>query len=55
MKNPKKRKKATEEEQEPNEKNMNVFYQLNVNENTNVTFSPHKEDYDDQNYKAIED
>ena len=39
----------------PRKKNMRVFYKLNVNENTNVTSAPHKEEYDDQNHIAIED
>ena len=34
---------------------MIAFYKLNVNGNTNVTSTPYKEEYDDQNYKAIED
>ena len=47
--------KATGEEQEPKEKNMQVFYKLDVNDNPNVTSTPHKEEFNDQNYEAIED
>ena len=47
--------RAAEEQQEPKEKNMKVFYKLNVNDNTNVTSTPHEEEYDDQNYEAIKD
>ena len=32
---------------------MKVFYKSNVDDNTNVTCTPHKEEYDDQNYEAI--
>ena len=48
-------KKAAEEEQEPREKNMWVFYKLNVNDNANVTSTPRKEEFNDKNYEAIED
>ena len=34
---------------------MRVFYKLNVNENTNVTSTPQKEEFNYQNYEAIED
>ena len=47
--------KATEEVPEPQEKNMRVLYKLNVNDITNVTSTPHKEEFNDQNYEAIED
>ena len=39
--------KATEEEQEPKKKNMQVFYKLNVNDNPNVTSTPCKEEFND--------
>ena len=45
--------RAAEEEQEPKEKNMKVFYKLNINDNTNITSAPYDEEYDDQNYEAI--
>ena len=38
-------KRAAEEEQEPKVKNMRVFYKLNINDNTNVTSTPHGEEY----------
>ena len=47
--------RATEEEQEPKEKNMKVFYKLNVNDNTNITSTPHEEEFSGQNYEVIED
>ena len=47
--------RATEEEQEPNENNMKIFYKLNVNDNTNITSTPHEEEFSDQNYEMIED
>ena len=47
--------RAAEEEQEPKGKNMKIFYKLNINDNTNVTSTPHEEEYDDPNYEAIED
>ena len=47
--------KANEEGQEPKEKNMEVFCKLNVNDNINVTSNPYKEEFNDQNYKMIED
>ena len=47
--------RATEEEQEPNEKNMKIFYKLNVNNNANITSTLHEEEFSDQNYEAIED
>ena len=34
---------------------MKVFYKLNVNDNTNITSTPHEEEYDDQNYEVIKD
>ena len=41
------------EEQEPKEKNMKIFYKLNVNENTNITSTPFEEEFSDQNYEVI--
>ena len=47
--------RTTEEEHKPKEKNMKIFYKLNVNDNTNVTSTPHEEEFSDQNYEVIED
>ena len=47
--------RTTVEEQEPKEKNMKIFYKLNVNDSTNITSSPHEEEFSDQNYEVIED
>ena len=47
--------KASEEVQEPKDKNMRVFYKLNVNDNTNVTSTPYEKEFNDQNYEVIED
>ena len=40
--------RATEEEHEPKEKNMKIFYKLNVNNNTNITSTPHEEEFSDK-------
>ena len=47
--------RTMEEEHEPKEKNMKIFYKLNVNNNANVTYTPGEEEYSDQNYETIED
>ena len=47
--------RATEKEYKPKEKNMKIFYKLNVNDNTNITSTPHEEELSDQDYEAIED
>ena len=47
--------RATEEEQERKEKNLKIFYKLNVNNNTNIRSTPHEEEFSDQNYEVIED
>ena len=47
--------KTNEEEHEPKEKNMKIFYKLNVNYHTNVTSTPHEEEFSNQNYEAIKD
>ena len=47
--------RTTEEEHEPKEKNMKVFYKLNVNYNTNITSTPHGEGFRNQHYEVIED
>ena len=33
---------------------MRVFYKLNVDENADITSTPHKEEYNEQNYKSVE-
>ena len=45
----------TEEDQGPKEKNMRVFYKLNIDKNTNIASTPHKEEYAEQNYESIEE
>ena len=47
--------RTMEEEHEPKEKNIKILYKLNVNDNTDVTSTPHEEEYSDQNYEVIED
>ena len=47
--------RATKEEQEPKEKNMKIFHKLNVNDNANITSTPHEEEFSDQNHEVIED
>ena len=37
------------------EKNMRAFYKLNINENTDITSTPHKEEYDEQDYESVEE
>ena len=44
-----------EEKQETKEKNMWVFYKLNINDNANVTSTRHEEEFNDQNHEVIED
>ena len=34
---------------------MKIFYKLNVNDHTDVTSTPHEEEFSNQNYEAIED
>ena len=45
--------KTNEEEHEPKEKNMKIFYKLNINYNTNTVSTPHEEEFSNQNYEAI--
>ena len=47
--------KTNEEEHEPKEKNMKIFYKLNINDNTNIASTLHEEEFSDQNYEAIKD
>ena len=44
-----------QEEQGHKEKNMHVFYKLNVNENGDVMSTPHKEEFDERNYEFVEE
>ena len=44
------REKETQEEHGPREKNMQVFYKLNIKENVDVTSTHCEEEYDEQNY-----
>ena len=46
---------TNEEEHKSKEKNMKIFYKLNINNNTNIASTPCKEKFRDQNYEAIED
>ena len=45
----------TIEDQGPREKNMRIFYKLNIDEDTHIASTPHKEDCDEQNYKSVEE
>ena len=47
--------KETQDEHGHKEKNMHIFYTLNIKENVNVTPTPHKEEYDEQNYESVEE
>ena len=40
---------------EPQERNIRVFYKLKVNEDPASKNIPHEEEYDDDNYKSIEE
>ena len=40
---------------EPQEWNVRVFYKLKVNKDPTSKNVPHKEDFDDDNYKSIEE
>ena len=44
-----------QEEQGLKEKNMHVFYKLNINENGDVMSIPHEEEFDDKNYESVEE
>ena len=47
--------KESQEEREPREKNMRVFYKLNVKDNVNLTNTPHEEEYMYENYESVEE
>ena len=41
--------------EEPQERNMRVLYKLKVNEDPTSKNMPHEEEFDDDNYKSIEE
>ena len=41
--------------EEPQKRNVRVFYKLKVNEDPASINMPHEEDFDDDNYKSIEE
>ena len=41
--------------EEPQERNVRVFYKLKVNEDPASKNVPHEEEYDDDNYESIEE
>ena len=47
--------RKAEGDQGPREKNIRVFYKLNIDENTDITSTPHKEEYNEQNYESVEE
>ena len=42
-------------DREIQERNVRVFHKLEVNEDPTLKNMPHKEDFDDNNYKSIEE
>ena len=50
-----KEKEELQEAQEPEEKNIHVFYKLNIKDNVNLSNMPHEEEYTDENYESIEE
>ena len=53
MKNPMRRRQK--KNKVPKRKNMIVLSKLNVKENVDITSTPHEEEYDEQNYKSVEE
>ena len=47
--------KESQKEWETREKNMRVFYKLNVKDNSDLTNTPCEEEYTDENYKSVEE
>ena len=47
--------KESQEEREPREKNMRVFYKLNVKDKVDLTNTPHEVEYMDEKYESIEE
>ena len=47
--------KKIQEGSAPKEKNMRIFFMLDINENTDITSTPHEEKFDEHNYKSIEE
>ena len=41
--------------EEPQERNVRVFYKFKVNEDPALKNMPHEEDFDDNNYESIEE
>ena len=41
--------------EEPQEQNVRVLYKLKVNEDPTLKNMPHEEEFDDENYKSIEE
>ena len=41
--------------EEPQERNVRVFYKLKIKEDPALKNVPHKEDYDDDNYESIDE
>ena len=39
----------------PQRRKTCIFYKLNVKENGDVTSTPHKEEFDKQNYESVEE
>ena len=50
-----KEKEESQETKELNEKNMHVFYKLNIKDNVDLSNVPHEEEYMDENYEPIEE
>ena len=47
--------KESQEEREPREKNMRVFYKLNVKDNIDLANTPCEEEYMDDNYESVKE
>ena len=47
--------KDPQDDRELKEKNMKVFYKLNVNDKVDLANTPHEEEYADENYESVED
>ena len=47
--------KESDPYEEPQERNVRVFYKLKVNKDPASKNIPHKEDFDDDNYESIEE
>ena len=49
-----KEKEACQEDKETKEKNMHIFYKLNIKDNVDLSNAPHEEKYTDENYESID-